>query len=192
MKPGRVGLLYALCALLLPLLVAGPCTAQEIAVASLDVNVRGSVFELNVHASFPTDDKIREVLASGATVNVRLEAVLDKKQRYWFDERLVDLTLRRALSWNALSQRYVLQEMTPTGPSQQQAFASLEEALTAAGTVENWPLEYSDPRDPDATYQIGVQAGMRIGNMSKTLRALTFWTRYWNHRSEWKSWVLPR
>ncbi len=87
----------------------------------------------------------------------------------------------------------MLQEMTPTGPSQRQSFASLEDALTAAGTVENWPLEYSDPRDPDSTYQIGVQAGMRIGNMSDTLRALTrFWTRYWNHRSEWKTWVLPR
>ncbi len=49
MKPGRVKLLPVLFALLLPLLlVVRPCAAQEIEVTSLDVNVRGSVFELTV------------------------------------------------------------------------------------------------------------------------------------------------
>ena len=192
MKPGRLRSLSTLFAWLLPLLLAAPLCAQEIEVSSLNVNVRGSVYELNLRASFPADDKLRDALDAGATINVRMEAVIDKKQRYWFDQRLVDLTLRRALSWNALSQRYVLLEMNQPGPRQQQTFASLEEALVAAGTVENWPVEFTQPRDPDANYEIGVQAGMRIGSMSKTLRAATFWTRYWNHRSEWKSWPLPR
>lgn len=167
--------------------------SEDIELSSLSVDTRGGLFELSMRASIPADDEVRAALAAGATINLRLQAVVDEQHRYWFDERVVDLKLERALSWNALSQRYVLRyDPKETGPDQQQTFATLEEALVTAGAVENWPVVAESRLQPDAAYRISARASLRRGSMPNTLRELTFWTRYWNHRSEWKSWAVPR
>ena len=90
------------------------------------VNVRGGVFELNARTIFPLNDDVRTALADGATVNFELQAVVEQQRRYWFDATLVDVTLRRELSWNAVSERYVLRE---AGSGEQQSFTALDEAL---------------------------------------------------------------
>ncbi len=152
-------------ALLLPLMLAAPLrAAEDIEVRTLNVNVRGSTFALEVRASFPADDKMRQALAAGATINMRLQAVIDEKRHYWFDERVVDVALRRELSWNAVSQRYVLcYELKEAECGRRQTFATLDEALVEAGTVEKWPVVVEPQLDPDATYEISVRASLRSG-----------------------------
>jgi hypothetical protein len=46
--------------------------------------------------------------------------------------------------------------------------------------------------DAHATYEFSMQARLRRGRMPSTLKDLTSWMRYWNHRSEWQSWTLHR
>ena len=178
-----------LLALLLPLVVALPAhAAEDIVVRSASVKVQGDVFELKVRSEFPVDEQLRTALTSGATVDLDLQVTVERKKRYWLDKQLVEDNLRRELFLNALSQRYVLKEIES---GQQQTFATLEEALAAAGIVESWPVKVEPKLDPDATYEISVRARLRRGRVPSALRALTFWTRYWN-RSEWYTWTLPR
>ncbi len=194
MRLARVRFVSGALALLLPLMLAAPLrAAEDIEVRTLNVNVRGSTFALEVRASFPADDKMRQALAAGATINMRLQAVIDEKRHYWFDERVVDVALRRELSWNAVSQRYVLcYELKEAECGRQQTFPTFEEALVAAGVVENWPIVAEAKLDPEATYQFSMRASLRRGGMPSTLRDLTRWTRYWNHRSEWQAWTPRR
>jgi hypothetical protein len=177
-----------LLALLLPLCAATPVrAAQNIEVRTASVNVRDDVFEFSVRSDFPPDEKMRATLSEGATVYLDLQATVSRKSRLWFDAQLVEDNLRRELSWNALSQRFVLREIDS---DQQQTFATLDEALVAGGTVENWPVQIESLL-PDATYEISVRARLRRGSVPSALRALKFWARYWS-RSEWHTWVLPR
>lgn len=177
-----------LLALLLPLFVATPSRAAgDIEVRAATVNVRGAMFEFSVRSDFPVDEKMREALDTGATIDLDLQATINRQHKYWFDHELVKSNLRRELSWNALSQRFVLKE---AGGDQQQTFVTLEEALVAAGVVENWPVKV-EPLLPDVTYEISVRARLRHGRVPSALRALTFWKPYWS-RSEWYTWVLPR
>jgi hypothetical protein len=173
--------------LLLSLCAAMPSRAADaILVRSARARVDGSVLVFTVRAQFPVDDQMRSALAAGATVNLDVQAVIDRKRRFWFDDRLVDASLQRELSWNALSQRYVLAD---AGSSKQKTYATLEEALAVAGVVDDWRVDLGSPLDPDETYQVGVRARLRRGHAPSGLRELTFWTRYWN-RSEWYTWVL--
>ena len=158
----------------------------SIQVRSARARVDGSVLVLTVRAQFPVDDQMRAALAAGATVNLDVQAVVDRKRRFWFDDRLVDASLQRELSWNALSQRYVLRD---AGSSEQQTYPTLEEALNVAGIVDDWRVDLGTALDPDETYEVGVRARLRRGHAPSGLRELTFWTRYWN-RSEWYTWVL--
>lgn len=180
----------SLLVLLLPLFAAQPARAAEgISVLTAYVNVRGGVFELNARTIFPLDDRVRTALADGATINFDLQAVVLKQRRYWLDQTLVDVILRRELLWHAVSQRYVLRDVDS---GDQQSFVALDEALIAAGVVDDWPVVVEPQLDPDATYEISVRAGFRRGRLPNSLRALIFWDDGWNRRSRWYSWILPR
>jgi hypothetical protein len=176
--------------LLMPLLASGVVQAAErIVVQSAFVNVRGGVFELNARTIFPLDDDVRTALTDGATINLDLQAVVDKQRRYWMDATLVDVVLRRELTWNAVSQRYILKDVDR---NDQESYIALDEALVAAGVVSGWPVVVEPQLDPDATYEIRVRAGIRRGRLPDALRALIFWSDGWNRSSKWYSWILPR
>jgi hypothetical protein len=162
---------------------------DDIVVQSAFVNVQGGVFDLNARIIFPLNDDVRTALADGATVSLELRAVVDRKRRYWLDATLVDVTLKRELSWNAVSQRYILRD---TGSAEQQSYTALDQALSAAGQVHGWPVVVEPQLDAQATYAIRVRAGIRRGRLPDALRSLMFWSDGWNRSSSWYSWILPR
>ena len=182
-----LGLVVWICLSLLA--SAAAQAAEQIVVQSAYVNVRGGVFELNTRTIFPLNEDIRATLSDGATVTFELQAVVDMKRRYWLDATLVDVVLRRELSWNAVGQRYVLKDVDR---GDQQTFVALDEAVVAAGTVEGWPVVVEPQLDADANYEIRVRAGVRRGRLPDALRALVFWSDGWNRSSKWYSWLLPR
>lgn len=176
--------------LLLPLLAAGTVRAAErIVVDPAWVNVRGGVFEVNARTNFPADDTLRTALLDGATINFDLQAVVEKQRRYWLDATLVDVILRRELTWNAVSQLFVLKE---ADRGEQRTFATLEEAVAAAGVIEDWPVVVEPQLDPDAIYQIRVRAGYRRGRLPGSLSKVMFWSDGWSRSSKWNEWILPR
>lgn len=193
LEPGRLraGRL-ALAALSLLWLGAFPSRAAAAdgpQVASAYVGVQGGVFLLNAQALYPPSSDIREALNDGVTVNFELQAVVRKRRRYWLDATLVDATLRRELTWHAVSERFVLKDVSLGG---QQVYTTLEEALAAAGAVQNWPVVVEPQLDPDGVYEISVRAGSRRGRMPDALRMVIIWSDSWNRSSDWYVWVLPR
>ena len=190
---GRVRV-AALWGLALACLLAGPVRATEAVngnpqVNSAYVTVQGGVFLLNAQTLFPLTEDIRAALEDGVTVNFELQAVVRKRRRYWFDADLVDVTLRRELIWHAVSERFVLKDLSFGG---QEVFPTLEEALVAAGNVDSWPVVVEPQMDPDGIYEISVRAGMRRGRLPDALRMLIIWSDSWNRSSDWYVWVLPR
>jgi hypothetical protein len=178
-----VALLLGLC------LAASTSAAEQIVVQSAFVNVRGSTFELNARTIFPLNEDVRAALADGATITLELQAVVDRTRRYWMDATLVDVILRRELSWNAVSQRYVLRDALD---GEQQSFLAVDAALIAAGVVSDWPVVVEEQLNADSSYSIHVRAGIRRGRLPDALRALLFWSDGWNRSSKWYSWILPR
>jgi hypothetical protein len=183
LRPGLIALL------LLPLAAVDAARgADRIEVETAWVNLREAVFEVNAQTRFPVDERVQAALEAGASIHFDLECVVEKKRRYWLNHKLVDATLTRELSWNGLTQRYVLQE---ADGGEQRSFATLEEALAAAGQVVNWPVMVEPELDPEATYRIRVRAGFRRGSPAR-LRRLIPWSDDWNRRSGWNAWILPR
>jgi hypothetical protein len=172
------------------LLAAMPARADEsIRVLSASAEVQGDVVRFTARSQYPIDDQMREALAAGAIVDIDLKATLDRRNRIFPDESIAEGNLRRELSWNSPTQRYVLKEIKPVDDGQR-TFATLEEAMAAAGVVDALNLTLDEPLEPGATYEAAVRARLRRGRVPSALRALTFWTRYWG-RSERYSWVLP-
>lgn len=181
--PGFVALL------LLPLLASPVHASSEFTVQSAVVTLRDGVYELDARVIFPLNDDVRSAIANGATVKLALDAVVERQRRYWFDKQLADVTLRRELTWNAVSQRYILRYVNR---GEQDSFVALDEALAAAGIMNGFPVLPESRLDPATTYEISVRAGYGSSSLPNALRALAFWSDGWVHRTEWKSWILPR
>ncbi len=180
----------ALMASLLLLLAATAAHASgSFQIQSAFLTVRDGAYELNARVIYPLNTDVRDALANGATVKLVLQAVIDKQRRYWMDDTLAEATLRRELSWNNLSQRYILKDISS---GNQDSYAALDEALIAAGVINDWQVLARHRLDRDADYQIRVRAGYRSSRLPDALQALAFWSDGWSSKTEWKSWTLPR
>jgi hypothetical protein len=176
--------------LLLPLAAAAPLRAStaDFLVSSAWVNVRNGVFEVNALIDYPLEERVQVALDAGVSVHFDLRCVVETKGRYWFDDTMVDVMLRRELVWNALTQSYVLKDVDSR---EQRSFATLPEALTAAGEIVDWPVVVEPQLDPDETYRIRVRASYRRGSPAR-LRGLLPWFDGWSRETEWHAWTLPR
>jgi hypothetical protein len=156
-------------------------------VRSAYVNIDHGVFLLHSRIEYPVGPSIRTALQDGITLSFDLEARVDRERRFWFNANIVDLTLRRELTYHAVSDRYVVRE---TRSGDQQSFPTLAEALDYLGRVEAWPI-LVEPQLDGGSYTISVRAGMRRGHLPASLRAILFWTDDWARVSEWYIWSLP-
>jgi Domain of unknown function (DUF4390) len=186
----RRGLRFAAwCALALGNALAVHADALDgvLEVHSAYVNVDKGVFLLHARVEYPQTPAIRGALEDGITLTFDLEVRVDRDRRFWFNATLVDLTLRRELTYHAVSDRYVVRD---TRSGDQETFATLDEALGYLGRVDAWPI-LVEPQLGGGSYNIGVRAGVRRGNLPASLRAILFWTDDWARVSEWYTWSLP-
>jgi hypothetical protein len=170
-----------------PLIVRSDALDGVLEVRSAYVNVDGGVFLLHARVEYPDNPAIRDALRDGIMLTFELDTRVERARRFWFDAEVVALTLRRELTYHAVSERYVVKD---TRSGDQQSYPTLEEALKQLGTVDGWPI-LVEPQLDGGMYQVGVRAGVRRGRLPASLRALMFWTDDWHRTSEWYSWSLP-
>ena len=185
----RSGLLSVAC--MIALGAAGLASAAALdgilEVRSAFVNIDKGVFLLHARVEYPVSPSIQSALRDGITLTFDLDARVDRDRRFWFNANIVDLTLRRELTYHAVSDRYVVKD---TKSGDQVSFATIDEALDYLGRVDAWPI-LVEPQLDGGNYTISVRAGVRRGHLPASLRAILFWTDDWSRVSEWYSWSLP-
>ena len=156
-------------------------------VRSAYVNIDKGVFLLHARVEYPLSPAIRNALRDGVSLTFDLDARVDRERRFWFNANIVDLTLRRELTYHAVTDRYLVRD---TRSRDQQSFSTIDEALDYLGKVDAWPI-LVEPQLNGGSYTISVRAGMRRGHLPASLRAILFWTDDWARESEWYTWSLP-
>lgn len=184
-----VRLFVPLCAagLILASVALGNALEGVLEVRSAYVNIDKGVFLLYARIEYPEGPAMREALRDGITLTFELDAKVDRDRRFWFNAGIVDLTLRRELTYHAVSDRYVVRD---TKSGDQVSFATLDEALGFLGHVDAWPI-LVEPQLNGGNYTISVRAGVRRGHLPASMRAILFWTDDWARTSEWYTWSLP-
>ena len=162
---------------------------DALSVQSAFVSHAGGVYSLNAHLRYPVDDEIRAALRDGVSLSFDMEAVVSRERRYWFNAEIAAVTLRRELSWQALTDRFVVND---PASKEQQSFASLDAALESLSRVEDWPIMVESQIRDAGEFRVSVRASLRRGRLTDAMRVLMFWTNDWHRESEWYTWSLPR
>jgi len=158
-------------------------------VQSAFVNLNDGVYQLHARVKYPANDEIAMALQDGVSLSYDLDVEIARARRFWFDAGITAVTLRRQLTYHAVSERYVVRD--PRSGAQS-SFATLEEALEFIGTVDGWPILVASQVPNEGDYRVNVRASVRRGKLTDALRAILFWNDGWQRASEWYSWSLPR
>jgi hypothetical protein len=165
---------------------AGPL-AGELEIRSAFVVVDHGVLQLSAHIQYPINDRIRAALQEGVTLAFDLDVTISRHRRLWFNAGELEMTLRRELTYHAVTDRYVVRDEKSV---EQESFSTLEAALDKLGHVEDLPIIVQSQLHDNGPWEVAVRAGMRRGRMPDALRALLFWTDDWHRTSDWYTWIL--
>jgi hypothetical protein len=165
---------------------AGPL-AGDFQMRSAFVVVDHGVLQLSAHIEYPINDRIRSALRDGVTLAFDLDVTISRHRRLWLDATVLETTLRRELTYHAVTDRYVLRDEAGV---EQESFPTLEAALDKLGRVEDLPILVESQLRGDAPWEVAVRAGVRRGRMPDALRALVFWTDDWHRTTDWYTWML--
>jgi hypothetical protein len=159
----------------------------DLDIRSAFVVVDHGVLQLSAHIRYPITDRIRGALHDGATLAFDLDVTISRHRRLWFNATELEMTLRRELTYHAVTDRYVLRDEKSV---EQQSFPTLEAALDKLGRVEALPILVQSQLHDDGPWEVAVRAEMRRGRMPDALRALVFWTDDWHRASDWYTWIF--
>jgi hypothetical protein len=140
-----------------------------------------------VHVQYPINDRIRSALKDGVTLAFDVELNITRHRRLWWNAGVLDMTLRRELTYHAVTDRYVLRNDQGV---EQDSYPTLEEAIDALGRVEDLPVLVESQLRGDGPWQVSVRAVVRRGRLSDAMRALMIWSDDWHRNSDWYSWTF--
>ena len=159
-------------------------------IESAFINVTDGVYQLHAQIRYPVSEEAVTALREGVSLSYDLEVEVVRDRRFWLDAGVISIRLPRELSYQPVSERYVMRD--PLDGDEQKSYPTLEAALQDLGRIEGWPILVASQLAVEGEYRVRVRASMRRGRLTDALRTLMFWTDDWQRESEWYSWLLPR
>jgi hypothetical protein len=158
-------------------------------VRSASTAVVDDVIELEARLQLVLSDEALAALDSGVPLTIELKLELIRERRFILDAIDAELTLRYALEYKPLSQRYIVRNLNS---GDQDSFATLYSALNNLGRIQDLPVIDESILLSDGSYRMRLQAILSTQQYPAPLRLLFFWRDQWQLKSEWFEWPLER
>jgi hypothetical protein len=148
---------------------------------------------LSAQIELPIDAAAREALRSGLPLNLELEIEVSRPRRFWPDATLATSTERYALTYHAVTDRYLVDKGSDkNAKGDQNTFADFDAALAALGKIDKLAIVGLPAVDDPRRYNVNVRVTVSIGDLPATLKLLMFWRDDWKRSTEWYTWPLSQ
>ena len=145
------------------------------------------VWFANARIEYRLSDDALEALENGVTLTIQLQIEVMRIRRFWTDAKVASLKQGYELSYQPLSERYVIQN---TNSGEQNSFATLFSALNYMGRVVDLPIIDASILEPDARYEISMRAILDQDTLPGPLRLIAFWSEGFRLVSNKYTWKL--
>jgi hypothetical protein len=171
------------------LLATGIASAQDgqFEIRSATSRLDNDVWFLTARIDLGLSDEAVDALKSGVVLPIQLQIRLTKGRRWWPDKEIATLAQSYQLSYQPLSERYVVVNLNS---GEQDSFATLFSALNTMGRVIDLPVIDSSLLLADARYEIGLRVVLDQNTLPGPLRMIAFWSDGFRLASDWYSWKL--
>jgi hypothetical protein len=178
------------------LCVALFCAAAGMAARAQDAGrfeVRNAYVELvndawllDVRLDLALADAAQQAIEEGVPLVLELEIEGTVDRRLFPDETVVSLTLRWQITYDAISERFVV---TDSASGEHVSHASQAEALEALARISGIQIADTATLSAGGRFDMGVRATVDIGNLPAAVKMLLFW-KSWSRSTEWYSWKV--
>lgn len=155
------------------------------------IQARAAATALHVTGSLDLSltPKVEEAIGKGIPIQLVVDLRLYRQRPLIWDERVEAWTLRRELSYHALSGQYLIGGVS-TVPADRESFTALNEALTELGALDDVTLPMEAPLAAHAAYRLEARVRLDIEALPPLLRPVAYTSSDWDLNSEWTAWKV--
>lgn len=167
----------------LSLLPAAPALGDTIGVKSAELLAEDDNYVLNAQFDLAFNPTLEEALQKGVSLYLVLEFELARPRWYWFDQKLVQMSVQYRLTYNPLTRQYRV-----TSGLLGQQFDSLEEVERLLSRVVSRPVIRKDALSSGERYEAAVRLRLDVAQLPKPFQINALASRDWSLQSEWYRW----
>ncbi len=145
------------------------------------------IYFASARVDYDLSDEALEALGSGIALPINLRVELNRVRRWWPDKEVATLDQNYQLSYQPLSQRYIVKNFNS---GEQESFATLFSAVNNMGRVVDLPIIDASLLNPAATYEIRIRVVLDQNTLPGPIRLLAFWSSGFKLQSKWYVWNL--
>jgi len=183
---GSAGLLCVLLLAIAPL-TAAHSKGQPFEIRSAESRLFQGVWYATALIDFRLSEEALAALDSGIVLTIELQIRLERVRRFWPDKETATLEQRFQLSYQPLSERYVVRNVNS---GEQDSFATLFSALNSMGRIVDLPIIDAALLDAAERYEISMRAVLDQNRLPGPLQVIAFWRSGFRLESDWYKWML--
>jgi hypothetical protein len=171
-------------------LVLGVCMqahAAAVDIRTASMGLQDGAWGLSARVDYRLTEEAREALANGVPLVFRVEVEVERVRRWLPNAAVVTAAHEWQLSYEPLSERYVVRYPDERGTT---SHATVFGALNALGRVQGLPVAVADDLRRGETYAIAVRARLSEQTLPAPLWYLGLWNAGFSMASEWYEWTL--
>jgi hypothetical protein len=165
------------------LLAAGVARADTVGVRSAELRIDEGEVLLNADFDFAVNATLEEALQKGIPLYFLLEFELTRSRWYWLDEKVAQTVITSRVSYNALTQQYVVRSGLF-----QQTFNALDEVERYIGRVTSRPVAQAASLAKGTRYEAAIRLRLDVNQLPKPFQVNALASREWTLSSEWYRW----
>ena len=173
--------------LLVLLLCSAGAKASSFSVKDVQISKADKAYLLNARIDYLLSDEAHTALSNGVPLTLRVQLVVEKVWRGFWEPSPFAQTLWFQIRYHALTELYRVVDMQ-TGDEQN--FVTREAALHALGEMNNLPLVRLVQLIPGEEYQLRLRADLDIESLPLPLQPLAYLGRGWKLTTGWSQWPL--
>jgi hypothetical protein len=174
-KRGLLGVLAALLCL-----VATVSQANEPRIERIEPLITDGQLTLDLDLTFELGRVVTEAAERGVPLYFTFDLKITSPRWWWFDRVLVEATLTRRLTYNALTQQWRVATGDLFLPGR-----SLNEALAVLKQVRGWPVAPSDRFDKNQRYDGRIRMRLDASQLARPLQVEAANRSAWSLASPW-------
>jgi hypothetical protein len=164
-----------------------PGRAAEFRVLDADTKLVEGVYRLSAVVDYDLTKPVRSALLNGVDLVFDVQIAVVRDRTWWWDTSVADLVQRYRLSYHALSEQFVVENLNN---GVQQTFPDLSSALRHQGAVRELPLIDAALLDQNQLYTASLRAQLSLSELPLPIRVRAYISPDWRLGSGWYTWDL--
>ncbi|MEJ2213197.1 MAG: DUF4390 domain-containing protein [Gammaproteobacteria bacterium] len=161
--------------------------ASEFVIRDASSKLMGDNFVISADIDYQFSEVALEALENGVPLLVDVHVQVRRKGAWIWEKDVVDRHFQKQIRYLPLSATY--QVITQSGSKKTQ-FISRQAALSALGSIDEYPVVKASDLEKDETYEMEIKTELDIEALPVPLRPKAYMSPDWKLSSEWSQWLL--